>query len=82
MVHNPFARPGDASAGSANNKPFLPNLLTSGDYSDFILKSHGHDFNLHKAVVCSQSRVFAAALSGNFKVITLKPPGLPRRDRR
>ncbi|KAH6884188.1 hypothetical protein B0T10DRAFT_463072 [Thelonectria olida] len=59
--------PNDASSGSEVKHDVLLNLLKSGLYSDFRMKSHGKEFRLHKAVVCTQSTFFATALGGNFK---------------
>ena len=72
--------PNDASSGSEVKHDVLLNLLKSGLYSDFRMKSHGKEFRLHKAVVCTQSTFFATALGGNFKVNSLKPRGLSRRE--
>ncbi|KAI1828278.1 hypothetical protein F4861DRAFT_174521 [Xylaria intraflava] len=41
-------------------------LLSIQDYSDLTLTCDGEDFKVHKAVVCTQSPVIAAALRGNF----------------
>lgn len=46
----------------------LRRLLDSGEHSDLTLTCQGEEFRLHKAVVCLQSPVIAAALRGNFKV--------------
>ncbi|KAH8807751.1 BTB/POZ protein [Xylogone sp. PMI_703] len=48
------------------NSP-LPLLLSSAEYSDLTLKCQGEIFKVHKAVVCFQSPVLAAALRGDFK---------------
>ncbi|KPM41905.1 hypothetical protein AK830_g4607 [Neonectria ditissima] len=52
---------------SAGPLPVLKGLLTSGDYSDLLLKVGDEEFHLHKAVVCPQSPVIAAAFRGNYK---------------
>lgn len=51
-----------------NLKDHLPKALQTGEYSDFTLKCHGHEFKLHKLVVCSQSPMIKAALQGPFIV--------------
>lgn len=47
---------------------FLLPLVESGKYSDFTLLCKGHEFKLHQVIVCPQSPVLAAALSGCFQV--------------
>lgn len=42
--------------------------MKSGAYSDLKLACHGQEFSVHKMVVCSQSRVLAAAVNGEFEV--------------
>ncbi|KAF1945593.1 hypothetical protein EJ02DRAFT_368897 [Clathrospora elynae] len=39
----------------------LKSLLDSGKYSDFIITCHGKTWNVHKAIVCSQSDPLEAA---------------------
>ncbi|THC88173.1 hypothetical protein EYZ11_012379 [Aspergillus tanneri] len=46
----------------------LSKILSSGRYSDLTLTCDGQKFNVHKAIVCSQSPVLAAACNGNFQV--------------
>ncbi|KAA8641532.1 BTB/POZ domain-containing protein [Aspergillus tanneri] len=45
----------------------LSKILSSGRYSDLTLTCDGQKFNVHKAIVCSQSPVLAAACNGNFQ---------------
>ena len=40
----------------------------NGDYTDFTLRHVGGDFQVHKIIVCSQSKVFDAACKGGFEV--------------
>ena len=47
---------------------FAEKLYQSHKYSDLKLVCHGHEFKVHKAVVCTQSPVLAAACDGNFQV--------------
>ncbi|KAM0400562.1 hypothetical protein ACHAPZ_005631 [Fusarium culmorum] len=47
---------------------FLFSLSVSGKYSDFTLVCNGgHEFKLHRVIVCPQSSVITAALSGGFQ---------------
>lgn len=44
-------------------------LLESGDFSDLTITCQGNTFNVHKSVVCFQSRFFSNAVKqGAFKV--------------
>jgi BTB/POZ domain len=43
-------------------------LLETKKYSDLTLVCEGKEFPVHKAVVCTQSSVFAAACNGHFQV--------------
>lgn len=43
-------------------------LLKSGTFSDLQLSCEGRDFAVHKAILCSQSRVISAECEGNFEV--------------
>ncbi|RDL31410.1 uncharacterized protein BP5553_09619 [Venustampulla echinocandica] len=45
----------------------LAQLLSSKKYSDLKLVCQGQEFNVHKAIVCSQSPVLAAAVDGDFQ---------------
>ncbi|KAI6763352.1 hypothetical protein FGRA07_11363 [Fusarium graminearum] len=52
---------------------FLFSLSVSGKYSDFTLVCNGgHEFKLHQVIVCPQSSVITAALSGGFQEATSK----------
>lgn len=42
--------------------------MESGDYSDLTIICGNEKFSVHKVVVCSQSRVLAAAMKNGFKV--------------
>ncbi|KAF4968443.1 hypothetical protein FSARC_4137 [Fusarium sarcochroum] len=64
------------------SRSFLLPLIESGKYSDFTLICKGHEFKLHQVIVCPQSPVLTAALSGGFqeaisKVITVNGFDLP-----
>ncbi|KAI1184603.1 hypothetical protein F5B17DRAFT_411334 [Nemania serpens] len=43
-------------------------LLNIMNYSDLLLECEGHEFRVHRAVVCGQSSVVAAAINGDFQV--------------
>ncbi|KAI1081224.1 hypothetical protein F5B20DRAFT_79395 [Whalleya microplaca] len=45
----------------------IASLLGSDDYSDLTLACEGQEFKAHKAIVCTQSPVLAAALRGDFE---------------
>ncbi|KAI8946747.1 hypothetical protein F4801DRAFT_42108 [Xylaria longipes] len=45
-------------------------LLNIKDYSHITLKCDGQEFKLHRAIVCAQSPVMAAALKGDFMAKT------------
>ncbi|KAL2274805.1 hypothetical protein FJTKL_02709 [Diaporthe vaccinii] len=45
----------------------LSSLLTSGKFSDLRLVCESREFSVHKAILCSQSRVFNSACEGNFE---------------
>lgn len=42
-------------------------MLSTGAYSDLLIKCKGKEFKVHRAVVCPQSKPLAAAIDGNFK---------------
>ena len=42
--------------------------MTTGKYSDLKLVCQEEEFNVHRLVVCTQSRVLAAACDGGFQV--------------
>jgi hypothetical protein len=46
----------------------ISQLLHSPEYSDLTLQCQGREFKVHKVVVCTQSRVLAAAVQGEFEV--------------
>ncbi|KAI8633608.1 hypothetical protein F5Y19DRAFT_470849 [Xylariaceae sp. FL1651] len=48
------------------SSPLMTKLLNIKDYCDLTLECHGQEFRVHKAIVCAQSPVIAAALRGNF----------------
>ena len=43
-------------------------LMGSGEYSDMKLVCDGREFQVHKVVMCTQSRVLSAAIDGDFAV--------------
>jgi hypothetical protein len=46
----------------------LAQLMGTGKYSDLKFVCEGHEFRVHKAIVCSQSPVLTAACDGAFQV--------------
>ena len=50
---------------------FLKDLLLSGEYSDMKIVTNGFTFNVHRAIVCSQSDFFKAAMGSGFKVMNI-----------
>ncbi|KAF3479509.1 uncharacterized protein GIQ15_06485 [Arthroderma uncinatum] len=52
---------------NTGNGELLKDLLLTGSYSDLKLVCHGQQFNVHKNVVCAQSKVLAAACKGEFE---------------
>ncbi|KAM3083494.1 hypothetical protein ACMFMG_004142 [Clarireedia jacksonii] len=45
----------------------ISQLYTSGKYSDLVIKCEDRKFNVHRAIVCTQSRPIAAAIDHGFK---------------
>jgi hypothetical protein len=43
-------------------------LMGSEKYSDLKLVCQGQEFKVHKAIICTQSPVLAAACDGGFQV--------------
>ncbi|KAL2870157.1 BTB/POZ domain-containing protein [Aspergillus lucknowensis] len=56
---------------AASTNPLLPEvmkwLLKTGQYSDMTVTCQGFKFPVHRAILCSQSLFFRAAMDGNFK---------------
>ena len=46
----------------------LAQLMGNEKYSDLKLVCQGQEFKVHKAIVCTQSSVLAAACDGGFQV--------------
>ncbi|PGH14670.1 hypothetical protein AJ80_05851 [Polytolypa hystricis UAMH7299] len=57
---------GDKHKPTTNLCP-LAQLLKTMKYSDFKIKCQGEEFPVHKAIVCTQSPVIAAAVDGGFR---------------
>ena len=53
---------------TASTDSDLHKLLLSEKYSDLTFACNGEEFRVHKAVVCIQSPILAAACDGPFKV--------------
>ena len=45
----------------------IQSLLKSGKYSDLTITTQDRSFKVHKAIVCTQSKVLAAMSDGGFK---------------
>ncbi|KAJ5959156.1 uncharacterized protein N7479_006306 [Penicillium vulpinum] len=58
----------------------LQSLLHSGKYSDLTISCEGKRFQVHRAIVCSQSSFFDAVLKGGFKEVSLSEVDLPDDD--
>ena len=43
-------------------------LMLSQKYTDMVLCCQGKEFKVHRAIICTQSPVLAAACDGGFKV--------------
>lgn len=50
----------------------LSSLLTTGKYSDLRIVCDRYQFQVHKAVVCSQSVVISAACDGGYQVCAVE----------
>lgn len=46
----------------------MRSLFEDGKYTDMTISCRGHDFKVHRAIICSQSHFFDAALKGGFQV--------------
>ncbi|KUJ17733.1 uncharacterized protein LY89DRAFT_733560 [Mollisia scopiformis] len=57
----------DVVPAKAHMGDALSSLFTSGKYSDLVIRCRGKRWNVHRLVVCMQSRPIAAALDGGFK---------------
>ncbi|KAE8374930.1 hypothetical protein BDV26DRAFT_295532 [Aspergillus bertholletiae] len=63
--------------GFADLQPILQSLLESGKYSDLTISCEGQNFEVHRAIVCSQSPFFKAAVRGGFKETSSSQVELP-----
>ncbi|KAJ5991369.1 hypothetical protein N7522_011576 [Penicillium canescens] len=63
--------------GFPDLQPILQSLLDSGKYSDLMISCEGRNFKVHRAIVCSQSSFFDAAVKGGFKEASLSQVDLP-----
>lgn len=58
-------------ASDEQNQPALSGILDTGKYSDLKMDCNGHVFNVHKAIICAQSKPFAAMVDTGRKVCRL-----------
>ncbi|KAL4986224.1 hypothetical protein BDW68DRAFT_178935 [Aspergillus falconensis] len=58
----------------------MKDLLVNGRYSDMRITCQRVTFDVHRAIVCSQSHFFQAAMDGNFKESTTHTIDLPEDD--
>lgn len=56
------------SMGFSDLEIVMKSLFNGGKYADMTITCQGHTFNVHRAIVCSQSPFFDAALKDGFKV--------------
>ncbi|KAL2844136.1 BTB/POZ protein [Aspergillus pseudoustus] len=58
----------------------MKKLLLHGEYSDMKVVCEGFVFHVHRAILCSQSPFFKAAINGNFKEAMTNTIDLPEDD--
>lgn len=46
--------------------------LASGEFSDFTVRCGSDAWKVHRVIVCSQSKWFQAACTGDFQVFCMK----------
>ncbi|KAJ9269898.1 hypothetical protein DTO212C5_4072 [Paecilomyces variotii] len=61
-------------------KESMKKLLLYGEYSDMKVTCQGFTFNVHRAIVCTQSHFFASALNAGFEESTTHIVNLPDDD--
>lgn len=54
--------------GFSDLEVVMKSLLEDGKYADMTISCQEHDFKCHRAIICSQSPFFDAALIDGFKV--------------
>lgn len=65
-----FSFPPVAPAETHELPRLIEDLYSSGKYSDMIIKCQDRQWNVHRTVVCLQSKPLAAAVDGYFKEAT------------
>ncbi|KAL2214977.1 hypothetical protein M432DRAFT_554120 [Thermoascus aurantiacus ATCC 26904] len=63
-----------------NFRDVMKNLFIGGKYSDLVISCGGHDFRVHRNIVCSQSDFFEAAANGYFSEARANKITLPEDD--
>ncbi|GKZ63425.1 hypothetical protein AnigIFM49718_011833 [Aspergillus niger] len=64
----------------SNLKNVMESLMDDEKYADMTISCQGHDFKCHRAIICSQSPFFEAALTDGFKETSLSRVDLPCDD--
>jgi hypothetical protein len=54
--------------GFSDLEVVMKRLLDEGKYADMTISCPGREFKGHRAIICSQSPYFDAALKGGFRV--------------
>jgi hypothetical protein len=54
--------------GFSDLEVVMRSLLDDGKYADMTISCQEHNFKSHRAIICSQSPFFDAALNDGFKV--------------
>ncbi|GAD98475.1 conserved hypothetical protein [Paecilomyces variotii No. 5] len=67
------------SSGTALRK-IMEDLLSHGEYSDMKVTCQGVIFNVHRAIVCTQSHFFASAMNSGFEESDTRTVNLPDDD--
>lgn len=72
LVFKPKSPNLDQNMSKSSAPSGLAGIMGSDKYSDLKFVCQGQEFKVHKAIVCTQSPVLAAACDGSFQVKTAK----------